>query len=344
MGKRTPWWIVKGLPNPNQLPDVKNKISEARKGHIPWNKWKKNVYSEETRTIMSEKAKERWRDIEYRERMCEAFKGRTPWNKGKKGVMPEPWNKGKKKIFSRETLERMSQKRKGRTPWNKGKHLTEKTKEKLSKALKGRSAWNKGKHWSIEIRRKIKAKAKEREKRYKKQGRHPNQGRHRSKEVREKIARKVGIISKKIWRDPRRRAEASMRGKILWSNPRYKKRVVQKIRKALWKKPTQPEQKVIEIIQLHGFPFHYVGDGEAIIGGLNPDFIHNNGEKKIIEVFGRVFHDPEITFKGKIPWHQQYFGRMACYAQFGYDCLILWDDELGDEVNIVEKIRGFIGE
>jgi len=109
------------------------------------------------------------------------------------------------------------------------------------------------------------------------------------------------------------------------------------------KRPTIPEEKVSAIINEHTFPFSYTGNGKVIIGTLNPDFLHLNS-KKIIEVFGRVFHDPSVSFKIAIPWHQQYFGRMAYYAQFGYDCLILWDDELCDESVVVRRIQSFLKE
>lgn len=110
---------------------------------------------------------------------------------------------------------------------------------------------------------------------------------------------------------------------------------------ALIKKPTKPEKKLISIIERNALPFEYVGNGKVIIGTLNPDFVHNNGKNKVIEVFGRLFHDPEVSFKDQIPWHQQYWGRMACYAQFGYDCLILWEDELDDEKEVVENVHWF---
>jgi len=39
-----------------------------------------------------------------------------------------------------------------------------------------------------------------------------------------------------------------------------------------------------------------------MIGKLNPDFIHNNGSKKVIEVFGDTYHNPkkvlERTYRG----------------------------------------------
>lgn len=132
------------------------------------------------------------------------------------------------------------------------------------------------------------------------------------------------------------------RMKELWSNPSYKERVVKNIIKTLQRKPTEPEQQAIDIIKEHRFPFKYVGDGDVIIGGLNPDFIHTGGESKVLEVFGRAFHDPQVSFIDEIRWHQQYFGRMSYYAQHGYDCLILWDDELGNEEKVVEKVRRFL--
>ena len=107
-------------------------------------------------------------------------------------------------------------------------------------------------------------------------------------------------------------------------------------------KPTNPEKKVMKLIERYNFPFRYVGNGSFMIDILNPDFIHNNGEKKVIEVFGRVFHDPEKSFF-PVDWKRQYFGRISYFAQFGYDCLILWDDELKDEAEVVERIRDFAG-
>jgi len=162
----------------------------------------------------------------------------------------------------------------------------------------------------------------------------------------------------KKWGGHRKCPWISKSNKKRWKNPEYRKKIIKnltnhivigrntpqfqrKLRKALCKKPTQPERFFINIIERNDFPIKYVGDGEKIIGTLNPDFIHKT-EKKVIEIFGRVYHDPEASFKRSVPWHQQYFGRMAYYAQFGYDCLILWDDELSDEEAVVSKIESFM--
>ena len=134
----------------------------------------------------------------------------------------------------------------------------------------------------------------------------------------------------------------SERIKQLWKRKDYRQKVITNTLKALMTKPTTPERKLIEIIERHNLPFKYCGDGSVVIGRTNPDFISTDRTKKLIEIFGRVFHDPAQTFKEEIPWHQQYWGRMAYYSQLGYKCLIFWDDELTDETKVVDKINAFI--
>lgn len=92
------------------------------------------------------------------------------------------------------------------------------------------------------------------------------------------------------------------------------------------------------LINKYNLPFRYTGNGAKIISGLNPDFIHSLGEKKIIEVFGRVFHDPKYGFAKSL---QKEEVRKAIYKKAGYSCLIIWDDELVDEVPIAKKVRTF---
>lgn len=107
------------------------------------------------------------------------------------------------------------------------------------------------------------------------------------------------------------------------------------------KKPTNPEQILTKIIKKHKFPFEYVGNKTFMIGSLTPDFVYKN---KIIEVFGRAFHDPKVTFKKKIPLYQQYEGRRAYFNEYGYKCLILWDDELSNEDVVVSRIKNYMGD
>jgi len=91
-------------------------------------------------------------------------------------------------------------------------------------------------------------------------------------------------------------------------------------------------------------PFKYVGNGAVIIGGLNPDFINVNGHKQVVELFGRAFHDPSSIkkLKANIPYRQTAEGRCLIYAEYGFETLIIWDDELhSSEKATLEKICAF---
>lgn len=116
---------------------------------------------------------------------------------------------------------------------------------------------------------------------------------------------------------------------------------IEKCHKGRFKRPTRPEERIIRVIIEGDFPFKYTGDGSFLLEGLNPDFVSNK-LNKIIEVFGRVFHDPSVSFID-IPLNRQYEGRMVLLKKLGYDCLIFWDDELKEMSNmeIASKIRGF---
>jgi very-short-patch-repair endonuclease len=109
--------------------------------------------------------------------------------------------------------------------------------------------------------------------------------------------------------------------------------------KGMRERPTRPEQFVIELIEEHNLPFKYIGDGELIISRLNPDFIATNGKNKIIEVFGRFWHQ---TYKN-VEYKRSEIGRKEVLNKLGYDLLILWDDELLRENSnkILNKIKEF---
>jgi len=109
-----------------------------------------------------------------------------------------------------------------------------------------------------------------------------------------------------------------------------------KMLKALLKRPTKPEQKVMEVVEEYSFPFEYVGDGSFILGGLNPDFV-NKHDKQLIEVFGDYWHNPEIcprTSLGRV--------RKAIFASLGYTTLIIWEHEVDDEEYVVSSITDFM--
>jgi len=213
-----------------------------------------------------------------------------------------------------------------------GKHHKAETLRKLSLALKGKIPWNKGKPRREETKRKIS----ETKRRFYREGRTTSW--NKGKEM----------PSIKGAKNPAKRLEVRKRiseaNRERWKDSSYSNRVRKRILKSLIKTPTKPERKLIDILKQNNFPFKYVGDGSFMVNGLNPDFVEINGNKKIIEVFGRRYHDPENTFREQIPYNQTEIGRKAVLGKYGWDCLIFWDNELDNETEIVRRVNEFIGQ
>lgn len=72
--------------------ETRQKLSEAGKGRVPWNKGMKGIYhhSEEIKRMLSEANKGKQMSDEQKRKLSEARKGKSSWMKGK-----SPWNKGK---------------------------------------------------------------------------------------------------------------------------------------------------------------------------------------------------------------------------------------------------------
>ncbi len=106
--------------------ESKRKMSEARKGRIPWNKGRKgHKHTEEARKKMSAAQKGRIFTVEHKRKLSEAKKGHNP-SEETRAKMAEAH-----KNISIETRERMSEALKGRI-------FTEEHKRKISEAGKGR--------------------------------------------------------------------------------------------------------------------------------------------------------------------------------------------------------------
>lgn len=106
------------------------------------------------------------------------------------------------------------------------------------------------------------------------------------------------------------------------------------------KKPTKPEILLSDKINTY-FPntFKYCGNFTKWIGGKNPDFIWEENNK-VIEFFGDYWHSKEITGKCKDVHENE---RISHFKNFGYDCLTIWEFELKNIENVIEKINLFIG-
>lgn len=190
---------------------------------------------------------------------------------------------------------------------NKGRHPSEKARKKMSERQKGEKNYFFGKHHSNEAKQK---------------NREGHKGKHPSEETKQKIRE----ASKKNWQDPV---------------------FIKKVFDGWQAKPNKPEKKVGGILQKH-LPNEYAYNGDfgcgITIGGKIPDFVNVNGEKIVIEVFG-PWHDEVFMrdhFGKDISWKQTEFGTKAHYSQFGYKCVVFWQEELeriDAEQFILEKMK-----
>ena len=101
-------------------------------------------------------------------------------------------------------------------------------------------------------------------------------------------------------------------------------------------KPNKPETLLIELFKKLKLSYEYVGDYKVWIDGKNPDFI-NKDKKKIIEFFGWR-HTEEAT--GILNEdHEQI--RINHFNKNGYKCLVIWENELKNISDIIQRILEF---
>lgn len=227
----------------------------------------------------------------------------TVWRVMAESGIPRRTSEQSLKITGRENTGRF---RKGMAPWNKGKPCPDEIKKKVAAKKRGVPTWNKGipmNEWMPQESNEVR-KAKIKK----------NNPRYWLGKKRPDLANKL--------RDPQ---------------------IAQKMHRARFKHPTKPEQRLIEVISKDRLPYLFCGDGSVYLFGLYPDYINTNGAKKVIEVFGTPFHNPEATFLPEIPLSRQEKYRKALYASLGFDCLILWDNELNKltDKEIADRIRKF---
>lgn len=107
--------------------------------------------------------------------------------------------------------------------------------------------------------------------------------------------------------------------------------VFQKKRRKAWsvsmhKSGMNMLEQRLDVFLQHAVPdkYKFVGEGDVVIDGLNPDWIWEDG-KKIIELFGRAFHDEKVCI-WDLPERRTLAGRTKVFKEYGYDTLIVWDD------------------
>lgn len=118
---------------------------------------------------------------------------------------------------------------------------------------------------------------------------------------------------------------------------------IKKRLKCLNIKPNKPETFLINLFKENNIPFHYVGDGKLIVDGKCPDFVCNPS-KKVILMHGDWWHYHKPKKKNPDLTREQVEKKdIAHYRANFFDCLIIWEHELKNPTQVVNKINEFIG-
>jgi G:T-mismatch repair DNA endonuclease (very short patch repair protein) len=122
----------------------------------------------------------------------------------------------------------------------------------------------------------------------------------------------------------------SISAKMAWEDPKY---IYAHTRN---KKPTNPEREMCELLD-NILPKVYAYNGNyklgISIGNRIPDFVNINGKKQVIEVWGDYWHRNHRSDD----WVNH-------YKKFGFDCLVIWENELkNNKDNVQKRILTFEG-
>ena len=127
----------------------------------------------------------------------------------------------------------------------------------------------------------------------------------------------------------------------LWKDPEYKEKQLKAMFKGLGLLPNRPEKFLIKLLQeLYPNQWKYMGDGkdgDSIVAGKCPDFIHVS-QKKIIEHFGEYHHGESVTGISNEQHEQQ---RINLFTKHGYQTLVIWEHELSNTDEVIFRIQEF---
>lgn len=180
-----------------------------------------------------------------------------------------------------------------------GRHHTKETKAKMSISHLGKGI-GKGRPHTKESRAKMSL---------------SHTGTSRPKEVKAKMSHSLRIAMK-----------------VLWQTPEYRDKIVKAMRSGLRVHPNKPEQKLMGLIEnICPNKWAFVGSGQLVIGGKNPDFANINGSKQLIEVWGDYWH------KGQNPQE-----RIDLFKQYGYETLIIWESELKQPQEVISRLIEYL--
>lgn len=154
-------------------------------------------------------------------------------------------------------------------------------------------------------------------------------------------ARRGAILREYYKNNTEALAKSKERQRKVWDNLTTEQRNawVKAIIESNQRKPTTPELELKHLLDsVYPYEWKYTGNGEVVIGGLNPDFININGKKQIIEMFGDYWHSKARTGKAE---SQDVRHRHRIYAKYGFRTLVIWERELNNKSKVMNKITKF---
>ena len=83
---------------------------------------------------------------------------------------------------------------------------------------------------------------------------------------------------------------------------------------------TKPEKQMEAMLKKADLPYKFVGGNRLQIGKKFPDFVHKEGGKKLIEVYGDYWH------RGQDPQD-----RINYFEKYGWECIVIWEKELKEQ-------------
>jgi len=98
-------------------------------------------------------------------------------------------------------------------------------------------------------------------------------------------------------------------------------------------KPNKKEIKLFEIIGKISSDFKLNTEGDIIIGNKIPDIIDIKNNK-IVELYGDYWHRNDTIEDEK--------ERIKLFKENNYDCIIIWERELKNELEVYDKLLKFI--
>lgn len=246
------------------------------------------------------------------------------------------------KFCSKECVNKINCFKKGFVPWNKnikidmskykdygmtGKKHKKSSNEKNRIKHLGKKVWNDGL-----MGYKIKTKYKVRNDKGKKRGKNKNISIALIKKYQDPIFKQKQLLACRRLTRIQKISKSSLEH---WQDPDFVKKQI----KAHHVKQNKVEKNLENILnKILPNEYKFVGDGEFILGGKCPDFLNINGKKKLIELYGEYWHGEEKTGITKENAENE---RINHFKQFGFNTLIIWENELKEQSILQTKLINF---